>query len=123
VSSFETLLKFIIKRLQDDSLIHLDPHLVQDNVNVHSRGNGGFSIDSFHCHTPRKMSVHRMDPSCCIGFFCATRRAFEGWCEVTKELAVPTGTRGNYPVFGVVEGRSKEHQGGESCKVDVVVQC
>jgi len=56
---------------QDDSLIHLDPHLVQDAVDVFSRT---FSLDSFHCAKPRKINIAKMDPSCCIGFYFATEK-------------------------------------------------
>ncbi len=94
---------------QDDNLIHLDPHLVQDGVNVLGAKSTTFALDSFHCKTPRKLNVNKMDPSCCLGFFCPTRRAFDGWCEVVKELAVPPGMP-NYPIFTTVEGRSKEQQ-------------
>lgn len=90
---------------QDDSLIHLDPHLVQDNVNVFRHN---FSVDSFHCQTPRKMNVHKMDPSCCFGFFCPTEQSFEGWCEIVKELAVPPGRLTDYPMFTVADGTSKD---------------
>lgn len=54
------------------------------------------------------MCFDRMDPSCCLGFFCATRNAFEGWCEVVRELAVPPSPGCDYPVFGIAEGRARD---------------
>ena len=93
---------------QEDNLIHLDPHLVQESVNVVSRHN--FPLDSFHCKTPRKMPISRMDPSCCLGFYCANKKSFDGWAELMGQLAVPTGTTSNYPMFSVVEGRAEDHQ-------------
>ena len=64
---------------QDENLIHLDPHLVQDHVDVfHSR----FPLSSFHCRAPRKMHISKMDPSCCVGFYFQTRVRF---CSVSTE--------------------------------------
>ncbi|CAB4065072.1 ATG4 [Lepeophtheirus salmonis] len=45
------------------------PHLVQDQVDtnlVH------FDLKTFHCNTPKKMSVFKMDPSCCKAADCVT---------------------------------------------------
>ncbi len=44
---------------QDDGLIYLDPHLAQDRVDVFSPE---FSLDTYHCHSPRKLNMSRMDP-------------------------------------------------------------
>ena len=66
------------------------------------------------------MSFDRMDPSCCLGFFCATRNAFEGWCEVVGELAVPPSSGCDYPVFGVAEGRARERQ--DPTRISVLVE-
>ncbi len=83
---------------QDENLVHMDPHLVsgrcdgyyllgirfgpilsvfvlylmqvQDHVDVFRPR---FPVESFHCKTPRKMHISKMDPSCCIGFYFQTR--------------------------------------------------
>lgn len=92
---------------QDDNLIHLDPHLVQDHVNtfVHN-----FSLNSFHCKTPRKMHVSRMDPSCCIGFLCDSESNFDGWCEMMKTISVPPEGTTSYPMFEIIEGCASKNQ-------------
>lgn len=97
---------------QDDNLIHLDPHLVQDHLDVFKRD---FDLTSFHCKTPRKMSISRMDPSCCFGFLLSTRKQFDGWCELTKEIAMPpqaTTSNGGvtYPLFSISSGKSSDNK-------------
>lgn len=89
--------------LQEDNLINLDPHLVQDSVNVFHRS---FDPDSYHCKTPRKINIHKMDPSCCFAFYCETREIFENWCASTKQMFVQSRTP--YPMFGIEEGRAKD---------------
>jgi len=87
---------------QEDSLIHLDPHLVQDYVDVSRQQH--FPLSSFHCRQPRKLAMSKMDPSCCVGIYCETRQAFETWCEnvIDRNADEPN------PPFGVAEGRAAE---------------
>lgn len=63
---------------QEDKLIHLDPHYCQEMVDVNQET---FSMQSFHCKSPRKMKSSKMDPSCCIGFYCATKTDFDSFVE------------------------------------------
>lgn len=59
---------------QEDKLIHLDPHYCQDMVDVNQEN---FSVSSFHCKSPRKIKISKMDPSCCIGFYLKERSDFD----------------------------------------------
>ena len=101
---------------QDDNLIHLDPHLVQDNVPMIDKQKGlfestlplEFDLTSFHCNSIRKMQLSRMDPSCCLGFLCKTSSDFENWCEIVRDLATPSGAM-DYPIFSIMEGRVSDH--------------
>ncbi|KAH8310237.1 hypothetical protein KR044_000157 [Drosophila immigrans] len=63
---------------QEDKLIHLDPHYCQEMVDVNQET---FSMHSFHCKSPRKLKSSKMDPSCCIGFYCATKTDFDSFVE------------------------------------------
>jgi len=84
---------------QDDNLLHLDPHLVQDSVDVNCPD---FDLSTYHCRSVRKMSLSKMDPSCCIGFLCRTRDAFDAWCEASSAAT-------DYPIYCVMEGRVSDH--------------
>lgn len=80
----------------DDSLIHLDPHYSQSavdmtrtdfDVSVSDNSNGGgrgcfilpfpFPLQSYHCRSPKKIHVSKMDPSCTLGFYCHTLEDFK----------------------------------------------
>lgn len=88
---------------QDDRLIHLDPHYCQEMVDVWQPN---FPLQSFHCRSPRKMPLSKMDPSCCIGFYLATQQDFETFINVIKTFLVPQGVSTNYdyPIFSLNNG-------------------
>lgn len=69
--------------VSDDNLIHLDPHYCQEVVNVWEPD---FPLSSFHCRSPRKMNLSRLDPSCCIGFYCRTRDDFYKFMQSVRQV-------------------------------------
>jgi cysteine protease ATG4 len=69
---------------QEDKLIHLDPHYCQDMVDVNQEM---FSTASFHCRSPRKMKLTKMDPCCCIGFYCATKNDFDRFVSSVQPVS------------------------------------
>lgn len=89
---------------QEDKLIHLDPHYCQDMVDVTKED---FPVNSFHCKSPRKLKSSKMDPSCCIGFYCATKHDFELFVKTFKSEDVSYG-RSEYPIFTIMDGRSTD---------------
>lgn len=106
---------------QEDKLINLDPHYCQDMVNVLD---DDFDVSSFHCKSPRKMKLSKMDPSCCIGFYCKTRAEFERFVSGVQQFLLPCknwmdkqleghsreycGPDRSYPMFVFCDGRSRD---------------
>lgn len=94
---------------QDDKLIHLDPHYCQEVVDVWQPD---FSVSSFHCKSPRKMPLSKMDPSCCIGFYCANQAEFHNFINTVQPFLVPPTTTGSleYPMFVFCDGKSSDNR-------------
>ncbi|XP_066248613.1 cysteine protease ATG4D isoform X1 [Euwallacea similis] len=88
---------------QDDKLIHLDPHYCQEVVDVWAPD---FSLTTFHCRSPRKLSITKIDPSCCIGFYCRTKEDFLTLIETVQPIIVPPNGAGDYPMFMFCDGFS-----------------
>jgi len=92
---------------QDEDLIHLDPHRLQDTVDTLQHN---FSTESYHCKQPRKLKLGKMDPSCAVAFYVRTREEFDAWCEGIGAMVTPpqiSGIRRDYPLFSVLEGRNE----------------
>lgn len=48
-----------------------------------------FSPQTFHCRSPRKLKLNKLDPSCCIGFYCQTRADFERFVSTVQTYLLP----------------------------------
>lgn len=90
---------------QDDSLIYMDPHYCQSFVDVSS---SNFPLQSFHCPSPKKMPISKMDPSCTIGFYSRSVQDFERISQELSKVLQPS-AKEKYPVFTIVQGRSKDY--------------
>lgn len=44
------------------------------------------NVQTFHCDSPRKLPIKKMDPSCTIGFYCANKEEFENFCVKATEV-------------------------------------
>jgi len=89
---------------QDDKLIHLDPHYCQEVVDVWASED--FSLTTFHCRSPRKLPISKIDPSCCIGFYCRTKEDFLNLIETVQPVVVPPNGVSDYPIFTFCDGYS-----------------
>ncbi|KAG1661515.1 Cysteine protease ATG4D [Nymphon striatum] len=86
---------------QEDSLIYLDPHYCQPVVDVLP---DDFPVESFHCMSPRKLPINKMDPSCTIGFYCKTQNDLMFFLSTIKDVLVPPKQKADYPIFIVCDG-------------------
>lgn len=46
-----------------------------------------FQCTTFHCRSPRKMNLNKMDPSCCIGFYCNSKEDFYNLIETVEPVS------------------------------------
>lgn len=70
--------------ITEDKLIHLDPHYCQEMVDVNQEN---FSVNSFHCKSPRKLKLSKLDPCCCIGFYCQTKSDFDNFVASVQPVS------------------------------------
>ena len=85
--------------VNEDKLIYLDPHYCQETIDTNKTN---FPLNSYHCSTPRKLPINRMDPSCTIGFYCKTEDDLNNLIEFTRKEILPLNQRINgqpYPIF------------------------
>lgn len=91
---------------QDNKLIHLDPHLMQDTVDT---CRPDFPRQSYHCGCPRKLSFSSMDPSCALGFYCHKREDFDQLMKTLPAYLMPPANGRSYPLFTIDEGSRSSH--------------
>ncbi|KAI3733800.1 hypothetical protein L6452_13256 [Arctium lappa] len=93
--------------VQDDKAFYLDPHEVQQAVNI-SKDNLEADNSSYHCNVIRQIPLESIDPSLAIGFYCRDKEDFDDFCLRASELAAESN---GAPLFTVTEAR---HSSGSS---------
>jgi cysteine protease ATG4 len=68
---------------QDEHLIYLDPHIVQESVQPNTK----FSDETYHCSVPQKIHISEVDPSLAVGFYCHTKEEFDNLCNSIEEMS------------------------------------
>ncbi|KAI3817297.1 hypothetical protein L1987_11086 [Smallanthus sonchifolius] len=87
--------------VQDDKVFYLDPHEVQQTVNI-SKNNLEADTSSYHCNVIRQIPLESIDPSLAIGFYCRDKDDFDDFCSRASELAAESN---GAPLFTVTEAR------------------
>lgn len=96
--------------VQDDKAFYLDPHDVQQAVNI-SKDNLEADTSSYHCNVVRQFPLESIDPSLAIGFYCRDKDDFEDFCSRASELAAESN---GAPLFTVTQARHLAKPGGSS---------
>ena len=63
----------------------MDPHYCQEMVDVNQEY---FQLNSFHCKSPRKMKLNKIDPCLCIGFYCQTKYDFDNFITTVQPVII-----------------------------------
>ncbi|KAI3696291.1 hypothetical protein L1987_79303 [Smallanthus sonchifolius] len=87
--------------VQDDKVFYLDPHEVQQAVNI-SKDNLEADTSSYHCNVVRQIPLESIDPSLAIGFYCRDKDDFDDFCSRASELAAELN---GAPLFTVTQSR------------------
>ncbi|XP_071686295.1 LOW QUALITY PROTEIN: cysteine protease ATG4-like [Rutidosis leptorrhynchoides] len=88
--------------VQDDKVFYLDPHEVQQAVNI-SRDNLEADTSSYHCNVIRQIPFDSIDPSLAIGFYCRDKDDFDDFCSRAFELAAESD---GAPLFTITRARN-----------------
>ncbi|XP_019152125.1 PREDICTED: cysteine protease ATG4-like [Ipomoea nil] len=88
--------------VQDDQAFYLDPHEVQQVVDL-GRDNLDIDTSSYHCDVVRQLPLDSIDPSLAIGFYCKDKSDFDDFCARASELVDQSG---GAPLFTITETRN-----------------
>ncbi|KAI7749948.1 hypothetical protein M8C21_029366 [Ambrosia artemisiifolia] len=96
--------------VQDDKVFYLDPHEVQQTVNI---GKDSLEADtsSYHCNVIRQIPLESIDPSLAIGFYCRDKDDFDDFCSRASELAAESN---GAPLFTITQARNSPKSSGSS---------
>jgi len=55
------------------------------------------------------MHISKLDPSCCLGFYCANEEEFEEFIKESSKFLLPPQLKTNCPLFLFAEGSVRDH--------------
>uniref|UniRef100_A0A0C9RXV9 Cysteine protease n=1 Tax=Wollemia nobilis TaxID=56998 RepID=A0A0C9RXV9_9CONI len=96
--------------VQDNQALYLDPHEVQQVVEI-SPDNMGVDTSSYHCSVVRDMPLSDFDPSLAIGFYCRNRDDFDDLCARASELEAQSN---GVPLITVMQSLNKSKENNAS---------
>ncbi|KAA0032358.1 cysteine protease ATG4-like isoform X1 [Cucumis melo var. makuwa] len=88
--------------VQDENAFYLDPHEVQQVVNI-DKDDLEADTSSYHCNVIRHIPLESIDPSLAIGFYCRDKDDFDNFCYRASKLAEESD---GAPLFTVAETHS-----------------
>ncbi|KAL1539488.1 Cysteine protease atg4 [Salvia divinorum] len=93
--------------VQDDKSFYLDPHEVQQVVNM-KKDDVDADTSSYHCNVLRHIALDSLDSSLAIGFYCRDKNDFDDFCvRATKLVDQSNGA----PLFTIAETRRSPRPG------------
>nr|CAB3224206.1 cysteine protease ATG4D [Phallusia mammillata] len=93
---------------QDDYLFYLDPHYCQPADSAATFSNK--QLGNYHSMQPRKTHVNKLDPSCCLCFYCRDQEDFQQFVSEANKLLAPPKQRNSYPLCLIENGSAQEHK-------------
>ncbi|KAN0041057.1 hypothetical protein ACTFIV_003593 [Dictyostelium citrinum] len=82
---------------QDDNLFYLDPHTVQNHIEVENGSK--FPLNTFFCSTTKRTHISEVDPSLVVAFFCKTKDDFNDFIERSKKMT----SQMENPIFSIFD--------------------
>ena len=70
---------------------------------THTHTHTLFTVQTYHCSAPRKLTATKMDPSCTIGFYCRNKQEFCELREEAEKRLAPPLQKGVYPFFTFID--------------------
>lgn len=93
--------------VQDEKAFYLDPHEVQQVVNI-KRDDVDADTSSYHCNVVRHIALDSIDSSLAIGFYCRDKSDFDDFCVRAMKLVDQSN---GAPLFTIAETRSSPRPG------------
>ncbi|CAK8685470.1 unnamed protein product [Clavelina lepadiformis] len=93
---------------QDEHLICLDPHYCQSADSLLTFTHD--SLTTYHSLSPKKIAVSKLDPSCCLCFYCRDESDFQSFVGEFNKCIIPPKQKTKYPLCVIQEGSSRDYK-------------